>query len=86
VDKWVSDTTLDMIDVPVEYRTDTTVKQKVISNEKTVQGADRVVQVASVKAVWTGDTTPIVLLVVLFAAAAAALAILVIRRRKEKGK
>ena len=85
VDKWVSDTTLQMIDVPVEHKTNTTVKQKTIPNEKTIQGEDKIVHVTSIQAVKTGDTTPIALFVLLLAAAAAVLLILVYRGRKKKG-
>ena len=85
VDQWVSDQTLEMIDVPVEHKTNTVVKQKTIPNEKTIQGEDRIVNVTSIQAVKTGDTTPIALFVILLAAAAAVLLILVYRERKKKG-
>jgi pilin isopeptide linkage protein len=84
VDQWVSDQTLEMIDVPVEHKTNTVVKQKTIPNEKTIQGEDRIVNVTSIQAVKTGDTTPIALFVILLAAAAAVLLILVYRERKKK--
>ena len=86
IDKWVSDTTLQMIDVPVKHETVTLVKQKLIPNEKTIQGEDKVVQVTSVKAVKTGDTTPIALFVILLVAAASVLLILVYRGRRKKDR
>ena len=84
IDKWVSDTTLQMIDVPVKHETVTLVKQKLVPNEKTIQGEDKIVHVTSIQAVRTGDTTPIALFVILLAAAAVVLLILVYRGRKKK--
>ena len=84
IDKWVSDTTLQMIDVPVKHETVTLVKQKLVPNEKTIQGEDKIVQVTSVKAVKTGDTSPIAFFTILLAAAAAVLLILLYRGRKKK--
>jgi pilin isopeptide linkage protein len=84
IDKWVSDTTLQMIDVPVKHETVTLVKQKLVPNEKTIQGENKVVNVTSVQAVRTGDTTPIALFVILLVAAAAVLLIMVYRGRRKK--
>ncbi|MDY6286335.1 MAG: sortase B protein-sorting domain-containing protein, partial [Lachnospiraceae bacterium] len=77
-------TTLQMIDVPVKHETVTLVKQKLVPNEKTIQGEDKIVQVTSVKAVKTGDTSPIAFFTILLAAAAAVLLILLYRGRKKK--
>ena len=84
IDKWVSDTTLQMIDVPVKHETVTLVKQKLVPNEKTIQGEDKIVQVTSIKAVKTGDTSPIAFFTILLAAVAVVLLILVYRGRKKK--
>lgn len=83
VDQWVSDTTLSMVDVPVEYRNKVRYVQKTIHNEKTIQGDNKVVEVTSVRAVKTGDTTPIALFVIMLAAAAVVLMVLAYRKKKQ---
>ncbi|MEE8836958.1 MAG: FctA domain-containing protein, partial [Eubacteriales bacterium] len=83
VDQWVSDTTLSMVDVPVEYRNKVRYVQKTIHNEKTIQGDNKVVEVTSVRAVKTGDTTPIALFVIMLAAAAVVLMVLAYRKNKQ---
>lgn len=82
VDKWVSSTTLQMIDTPVEYKTNKIVKQRIIPNERTIQGGDNVVHAASVQNVKTGDSSPTALLVIIFAVSVGSLIILLVRKRR----
>ena len=84
IDKWVSDATIQMIDVPVVHSKKTTVKQRVVGNERTIQGSDRVVRVSGAKAVKTGDTAQTELFAILFAAAVGVLLVLVLLRRKHE--
>ncbi|MGN0363834.1 MAG: Spy0128 family protein, partial [Bilifractor sp.] len=86
IDKWVSDKTLEMIDVPVEVQVKTIPKQKVIRNEKVIQGKDKVVYVTNVKAVKTGDTSAIAMYLVILAIAGAALVLLFRARRAKKNR
>ncbi len=86
VDKWVSSTTLQMIDTPVEYKTNKIVKQRIIPNERTIQGGDNVVHAASVQNVRTGDSSPTALLVIIFAASVGSLIILLVRKRRTRNR
>lgn len=84
IDKWVSDNTLDMIDVPVEYQTKKTRMQKTVKYEKVIQGKDKVVYVTNAKAVKTGDVSNLAMYILLFAAAGAVLIVLYFRRRDQR--
>ncbi|MGO5337447.1 Spy0128 family protein, partial [Bilifractor sp. LCP19S3_H10] len=84
IDKWVSDNTLDMIDVPVEYQTKKTRMQKTVKYEKVIQGKDKVVYVTNAKAVKTGDVSNLAMYILLFAAAGAVLIVLFFRRRDQR--
>ena len=84
IDKWVSDNTLDMIDVPVEYQTKKTKVQKTVKYEKVIQGKDKVVYVTNAKAVKTGDVSNLAMYILLFAAAGAVLIVLFFRRRDQR--
>ena len=84
IDKWVSDNTLDMIDVPVEYQTKKTKVQKTVKYEKVIQGKDKVVYVTNAKAVKTGDVSNLAMYIFLFAAAGAVLIVLFFRRRDQR--
>ncbi|MGI6055518.1 MAG: Spy0128 family protein [Bilifractor sp.] len=86
IDKWVSDHTLDMIDVPVEYQTKKVRMQKTVKYEKLIQGKDKVVYVTNAKAVKTGDVSNIAMYAILLAAAAAVLIILFRARREGNRK
>ncbi|MDY2836338.1 MAG: FctA domain-containing protein [Bilifractor sp.] len=86
IDKWVSDETLDMIDVPVEYQTKKVRMQKTVKYEKLIQGKDKVVYVRNAKAVKTGDASNIAMYAILLAAAGAVLILLFRARREGKGK
>lgn len=84
IDRWLSDTTIQMIDVPVVHSKKTTVKQRVVGNERTIQGSDRVVRVSGAKAVKTGDTAQTALFAILLAAAVGVLLTLLLLRRKHR--
>ena len=86
IDKWVSDHTLDMIDVPVEYQTKKVRMQKTVKYEKLIQGKDKVVYVRNAKAVKTGDASNIAMYAILLAATGAVLIILFRARREGKRK
>ncbi len=86
IDKWVSDHTLDMIDVPVEYQTKKVRMQKTVKYEKLIQGKDKVVYVTNAKAVKTGDASNIAMYAILLASAVAVLIILFRARRAGKRK